>query len=103
MLWIGIFLVRVIGVKIFNILDSLLKFSGNIYLALHMVEMGPDPFRSGSAKLMLTGSRSTNADKRSPFYKATVKVPIRFKSTAALHVSRHIQNVLIYIYLESLN
>ncbi len=60
-----------------------------------MVEMGPDPSRSGSAKLMLIRpdleSGTTNGDKRSSFYKATVKVPIRFKITAALHVSRHIR------------
>jgi hypothetical protein len=43
-----IFLVSIIGVIIFNSLDTILKFSANkCGLTLHLVEVDPDPTRSG--------------------------------------------------------
>ncbi len=64
-----------------------------------MVEMGPDPSRSRSAKLILIRPdlNPQKLIKNLLFYNAKGTVPIRFKTTAALHVRRHIRNVLIYI------
>ncbi len=54
---------------------------------LHMVQIGSDPSRSGSVKLMLTGSRSTNADK---------SIPQQWKYQYGLNQQRHYTSVDIF-------